>query len=312
MKNLFSKLYRLHKIPVHLSDEEHEKFIGCPVDFRHSQKNSADLLKTALFFFSLFSVSTLVSNGQEPIKKWEIKQFLTMEEDSVLKKLPNKPNRVGITVKPVFNSPVDKEVKYVSFEYGADTEFSGNAKLSAATFIAGSCKDKETAISRPATRVIHRKILFELPCPFNLEFSEETPSFTLEFEGEVPEISYTMTDSEENEIFTGKIDQKSQEPNSLRPVNPLSGENHTSELLNVYPNPASGMFWVDYTSDKRSAVRIRIINQLGQTVRSVNQGSSFQERRSVEIDAEGLSPGVYHVFVEFADKVRNRPIIIKK
>ena len=61
----------------------------------------------------------------------------------------------------------------------------------------------------------------------------------------------------------------------------------------VYPNPASGLFHVMFTNEKNENLSLEIVNNLGQTVRSLELGSANDINTTVNVS--DLNSGIYYV-----------------
>ncbi len=83
------------------------------------------------------------------------------------------------------------------------------------------------------------------------------------------------------------------------------------ELLDVYPNPSSGLFKISYVSATQDKKEIRIVNQLGQLVKTIHLEQSNIGLNTIDMDVKGLIEGMYHVQLISGDEVKSRKIIIK-
>ena len=61
----------------------------------------------------------------------------------------------------------------------------------------------------------------------------------------------------------------------------------------VYPNPASGVFHVMFTNEKNENLSLEIVNNLGQTIRSLELGNANDINTTVNVN--DLNTGVYYV-----------------
>ncbi|GJM30995.1 MAG: hypothetical protein DHS20C17_36300 [Cyclobacteriaceae bacterium] len=73
----------------------------------------------------------------------------------------------------------------------------------------------------------------------------------------------------------------------------------TEESISVYPNPTSGNITIEVNSARDEVVDIRVINSLGQSVKSLslNPTETFRE----EVDLSGLASGMYYIHFQKAD-----------
>lgn len=73
--------------------------------------------------------------------------------------------------------------------------------------------------------------------------------------------------------------------------------------LNVYPNPAAGKTFIEYSISERSEIQLEIFNQFGVKVRSVisreNQVAGSYKK---ELDISGLRSGLYFVHLRSGNK----------
>ncbi len=81
--------------------------------------------------------------------------------------------------------------------------------------------------------------------------------------------------------------------------------------LNVYPNPATGTFYLNYTSTQSQWIRVDLYNTLGEMVHTqtefVNQGNVTQQ-----LDCSRFAEGNYHIVVSFKDNAINKKLTIIK
>jgi hypothetical protein len=66
-----------------------------------------------------------------------------------------------------------------------------------------------------------------------------------------------------------------------------------TSLMQNYPNPFSGSTRIDYELISASDIRVDILDMTGRKIMSLFDGSKPAGRHSVEVDAAGLSPGIY-------------------
>jgi hypothetical protein len=76
-------------------------------------------------------------------------------------------------------------------------------------------------------------------------------------------------------------------------------------LLNLYPNPSTGILNIEFDMDFEREVRIRILDINGQEQR-VEEIESIIGRNSVQMDISLLSPGTYLVQVIDGQLVRSK------
>ena len=65
------------------------------------------------------------------------------------------------------------------------------------------------------------------------------------------------------------------------------------DILNIFPNPTSGLFTVSYQNTSSQQVKIGLYNGSGMLVKTVFEGTTQPGKQSVEVDASSLPEGVY-------------------
>ena len=65
------------------------------------------------------------------------------------------------------------------------------------------------------------------------------------------------------------------------------------DILNIFPNPTSGLFTVSYQNTSSQQVEIGLYNGGGMLVKTVFEGTAQPGSQSVEVDASALPEGVY-------------------
>jgi hypothetical protein len=90
-----------------------------------------------------------------------------------------------------------------------------------------------------------------------------------------------------------------QSPNSIN-------EAHI-EQINIYPNPSTGIFSVEFSSLITQDVTVRVINALGETV-FTNIIKNHAGDHSMNIDISSLSKGLYFLQLETGDRLINNKI----
>lgn len=79
--------------------------------------------------------------------------------------------------------------------------------------------------------------------------------------------------------------------------------------LSIYPNPASEIINLKFTSSESNKIAIGISNQYGQVVRE-NLKYSAVENDAYSIDVSDLASGVYYVHVNIDDQIISRKIVL--
>jgi len=86
---------------------------------------------------------------------------------------------------------------------------------------------------------------------------------------------------------------------------------HTSTdgfIVNVYPNPSSGIFTLDLRNNISGSAIIKVYNVLGEEVKQIN---CLGCKNKTTIDLRKQSKGVYYLQISTADKVTTKKIIIE-
>ncbi len=80
--------------------------------------------------------------------------------------------------------------------------------------------------------------------------------------------------------------------------------------LNVYPNPTSDWFTLDYSLTDRSEVEIAMTNLLGQEVLLVSQQEENAGSHQSQVDVSGLAQGTYFVKITIDEKVATYKVLV--
>lgn len=88
--------------------------------------------------------------------------------------------------------------------------------------------------------------------------------------------------------------------------NPVRSTDYNTELLNVYPNPASGSLTINWSGALKNGW-IEIMDLSGKTIRSINLQDSVS---SYQLDISDISSGVYLIKVSDNNSSEYRKIII--
>ena len=81
--------------------------------------------------------------------------------------------------------------------------------------------------------------------------------------------------------------------------------------LKIYPNPAQGTTYVDMELNEAASVTVELVNQLGQTVHTQDEGQLPAGRSVVPVRVSGFAGGVYVVKVNVNGKVVLRRVVIE-
>jgi len=88
----------------------------------------------------------------------------------------------------------------------------------------------------------------------------------------------------------------------------ISLEENGNLELDIYPNPATSILHVDYTSNSLERVELIMFNSIGQSI--FNQVYVSSENLNLEIDVSGWPSGVYQLKVIGLDADINRLVIV--
>jgi hypothetical protein len=83
------------------------------------------------------------------------------------------------------------------------------------------------------------------------------------------------------------------------------------QTLNLYPNPNSGNFRVEFEVEGEKEVELRIISILGQTVYQ-SKPSHASGKYNVEIDLSSQAAGVYILQITTDDGTVSRRVTVRK
>jgi hypothetical protein len=78
-------------------------------------------------------------------------------------------------------------------------------------------------------------------------------------------------------------------------------------MFNVYPNPSSGLFYIELKGIELKGSKITIIDMLGKEVRTFEAESEL-----IEMNVNEFAPGTYYVKMESGNNFMVKPIIIAK
>jgi len=83
-------------------------------------------------------------------------------------------------------------------------------------------------------------------------------------------------------------------------------------ILNVTPNPLSGLGRLNYTLNRPADLRVQVYDRAGRIVRTLFHGHSPAGRQSLGFDATGMAPGVYFVRAHADGRALTVPMTIVK
>ncbi|RMG69494.1 MAG: T9SS C-terminal target domain-containing protein [Bacteroidetes bacterium] len=92
------------------------------------------------------------------------------------------------------------------------------------------------------------------------------------------------------------------------PASPAEGYGFTLSLeTTVYPNPSTGIFYLNLRSDELRTYRVRVVNLIGQTIASEEVSSNTRTR----FDLSAKPKGVYFVQIDTESEQIIRRVIIQ-
>ena len=112
-------------------------------------------------------------------------------------------------------------------------------------------------------------------------------------------------------MYSGKVALTAPDSVITTEPDPVLGVSSMLELLGLYPNPANGSFRVTFATGQRSDVELRLVNQLGQTLRVVQPQAGMPGIHAVDVDTRGVAAGVYQVVLTSGGEMKSRKIIVK-
>ena len=95
----------------------------------------------------------------------------------------------------------------------------------------------------------------------------------------------------------------------------INNQNYLSpdlfEFLNLYPNPTNGIFTIKFAIGNKNPVEIRIVNSLGQIVRTFDTGDNIPGINSFDIDLSTYYiKGLYKIVLFSGEKVLSKSVVI--
>jgi hypothetical protein len=87
-------------------------------------------------------------------------------------------------------------------------------------------------------------------------------------------------------------------------INQLHGN---TNMIDIYPNPASGVVYINFEKETNETVLLNIYNIFGVKIRS-----ELLKQHNTEINVRGLSDGVYFVIIKTLNLIENHKLIIQR
>ena len=86
--------------------------------------------------------------------------------------------------------------------------------------------------------------------------------------------------------------------------------NNNIDNLNIYPNPNSGLFTLEFESNYNQDIFIKLFDEVGKNI--YNQDiNNFKGKYVKTINVQGLKPGVYYIQLAAENKILSQKIVIK-
>lgn len=79
----------------------------------------------------------------------------------------------------------------------------------------------------------------------------------------------------------------------------------------VYPNPANGNTKVSFSLNNAQNVNVSIVNVLGQTIANTAANKLGAGKNTVELNLDGIAPGIYSVLVKAGNSTSSQKLVIK-
>lgn len=93
-------------------------------------------------------------------------------------------------------------------------------------------------------------------------------------------------------------------------VNELNAQGYA--LGNIFPNPAEGNATLEFALPKTENVKVQVYNVVGQLVNTVANGTYASGKHTVNINAEGMKPGVYFYTIQAGNFTQTKRFSVVK
>jgi len=80
--------------------------------------------------------------------------------------------------------------------------------------------------------------------------------------------------------------------------------------VNIYPNPTSGSFQMEFFLNRTSDIKISLLNLSGQVIQILDKRRQLAGHHTTFFDAKDLTPGVYFCKLETGQSAFVKKIII--
>ena len=92
----------------------------------------------------------------------------------------------------------------------------------------------------------------------------------------------------------------------------ISEHSNSNTGFSVFPSIiTSGKTMVQYSSEENSAVKIELINSLGQSVKNILSADSQKGNHQVDVDVKDLAKGVYFIQLNNSGRIQTKKIVIQ-
>ncbi len=93
-------------------------------------------------------------------------------------------------------------------------------------------------------------------------------------------------------------------------IEDIAISNEPNPIIEIYPNPVSGIATINMTLAKSDQVEITVFNSMGQTVEKVFGGCPGEGNQKIDWDVSGFIKGIYYLNFKVGDDVFSRKVLI--
>lgn len=219
---------------------------------------------------------------------------------------------VAVSISPVVKSTLNSKIKYVSFGFADETEVRNKvSEFYAISASAYASDDYPSGLAlTESTYMGKENAFFTLTNP--VQAGDKMGYFNLVFSKKLPKLGCVFYDEQGAILYAGAISIPGKDTVVSAKAIELNGQGDMFEFINAYPNPTGGQFKVTYATGSERNVEIRVINQLGQTVKVVPVAEKFAGIHNVNIDLQNVSSGVYKVVLISDNATKSKSMVIQE